>query len=197
MTTEDKPATRTATHQKLLVALAAGHTQPEAARIVGVTTRTVRRYVADPLFRAELEETMRELVAQVCADGGRDDLGGGDAEGAAGEPGRVGEVEVGERDHGDEPALPGGGAGQPHRRFGGAGARPAGAAVNRLARILRLEQQLGQATQEEKRQSLAALTDEQLEKLEAAWADGEEAVGRCWNELRSWPGGRADRFLKG
>ena len=67
MTTEDRPARRTTTHQKLLVALAAGHTQPEAARIVGVTTRTIRRYVADPLFRAELEEAKRELVAGVCA----------------------------------------------------------------------------------------------------------------------------------
>ena len=55
--------------------------------------------------------------------------------------------------------------------------------MNRLARILRLEQQLGQATREEKQEALAALSDEQLEALEAAWALGEEEVQRLWRSI--------------
>lgn len=67
MTTQDTPRRRTPNHQRILMALAAGHSQAEVARVVGVNVRTVKRYVADPLFRAELEETKRELVAQVSA----------------------------------------------------------------------------------------------------------------------------------
>lgn len=67
MTTQDTPRRQTPNHQKILMALATGHSQAEVARVVGVNVRTVKRYVADPLFRAELEEAKRELVAQICA----------------------------------------------------------------------------------------------------------------------------------
>lgn len=60
-----------------------------------------------------------------------------------------------------------------------------------MARLLRLEHVFGQATEKEKKQALAGLTDEQLEELESAWADGEDAAERLWESVlqEAGPGG--------
>ena len=54
-------------NEKLLAALAAGNTIPEAAKIAGLSPRTAHRRVADPLFPAELDVYRREIVRRSAA----------------------------------------------------------------------------------------------------------------------------------
>lgn len=63
----DRPAQRRRGDEVLLGALAAGHTHAEAARIAHLTARTVRRRMADPLFRVELDDLKRTVVQQTAA----------------------------------------------------------------------------------------------------------------------------------
>lgn len=65
--TDTSPRRRRKGEIAILEALAAGHTQTETAKIAGVGRRTVERCVADPLFRAELDEAKRELARQCVA----------------------------------------------------------------------------------------------------------------------------------
>lgn len=55
--------------------------------------------------------------------------------------------------------------------------------MNRLLRLERLEKALLRPTKPESEQLLASLSDDQLEALEAAWADGPEAAERCLTSL--------------
>lgn len=64
---QDKPAARRRGDEALLAALAAGHTYAEAARVAHLSDRTVRRRMADPLFRAELDDLKRTVVQQTAA----------------------------------------------------------------------------------------------------------------------------------
>lgn len=48
-----------------VAAMAAGLTQTEAAATVGVKDRTARRYMADPLVRAELARAQDGILSQV------------------------------------------------------------------------------------------------------------------------------------
>jgi hypothetical protein len=45
----------TSTREKAAVALATGHTQPEVADIAGVADRTIRRWLNNPEFSAEVD----------------------------------------------------------------------------------------------------------------------------------------------
>ena len=51
----------------VLAALAAGATQQEAAERVGVSERTVRRWLADATFRAKLTQLQREMTERALA----------------------------------------------------------------------------------------------------------------------------------
>lgn len=63
----DKPAVRRRGDEILLAALAAGHSNPEAGKIAGLSAKTVQRRLRDPLFRAELDDLKREIVQQTAA----------------------------------------------------------------------------------------------------------------------------------
>lgn len=63
----DRPARRRRGDEVLLAALAAGHSHPEAGKLAGLSERTVRRRLADPLFRAELDAMKREVVQRTAA----------------------------------------------------------------------------------------------------------------------------------
>lgn len=63
----DKPAPRRKGDEVVLAALAAGHTYSQAAKIAGLSTKTVQRRMADPLFRAELDELKLQVVQQTAA----------------------------------------------------------------------------------------------------------------------------------
>ncbi len=51
----------------MLAALAAGHSNPEAGKIAGLSSKTVQRRLADPLFRAELDDVKLQIVQQTAA----------------------------------------------------------------------------------------------------------------------------------
>jgi hypothetical protein len=51
----------------LLGALAAGHTYPEAAKLANLSLATVKRRMADPLFRLELDDLKRQVTQQTAA----------------------------------------------------------------------------------------------------------------------------------
>jgi hypothetical protein len=53
--------------ERLLAALASGLTIPEAAKEAGLSPRTAHRRMANPLFRAELDEYRREVVRRASA----------------------------------------------------------------------------------------------------------------------------------
>jgi hypothetical protein len=63
----DKPAVRRRGDEMLLSALAAGHSNPEAGKIAGLSSKTVQRRLSDPLFRAELDDLKRQMVQQTAA----------------------------------------------------------------------------------------------------------------------------------
>lgn len=63
----DKPARRRKGDEAVLAALAAGHSHAEAAKIAGLSAKTVQRRMADPLFRAELDELKLHVVQQTAA----------------------------------------------------------------------------------------------------------------------------------
>jgi hypothetical protein len=67
MSTDTKPARRRPGDEKILGALAAGHPYSEAARVAGVSSKTVQRRMADPLFRAEVEEMKLQIVQSTAA----------------------------------------------------------------------------------------------------------------------------------
>jgi|SRR5829696_2003060 len=67
MKTKDKPARRMPGDEAIISALACGHPYSEAARVAGVSDRTVRRRMQDPLFRAEVEEMRRTVMEQTSA----------------------------------------------------------------------------------------------------------------------------------
>lgn len=48
--------------EKLLAALVNCNTKAEAARIAGVTTKTIYAYLRDPAFKKEYEEAKRHLI---------------------------------------------------------------------------------------------------------------------------------------
>jgi hypothetical protein len=63
----DRPAARRRGDEVILAALAAGHSLGEAAKIAGLSRKTVQRRMADPLFRGELEEVKLQIVQQTAA----------------------------------------------------------------------------------------------------------------------------------
>jgi hypothetical protein len=52
---------------RLIVELLDGKTHEDAARVVGISSATVRRRLADPAFRAQLDAARQELVAGTVA----------------------------------------------------------------------------------------------------------------------------------
>jgi hypothetical protein len=67
MRTDTRPARRRPGDEKILAALASGHPYSEAARIAKVSSKTVQRRMADPLFRVEVEELRARVVQQTAA----------------------------------------------------------------------------------------------------------------------------------
>ena len=65
--TTNMPAPRHRGDEAILAALAAGHTYDEAATLAKVSRRTVERRMADPLFRAQLDDAKRIVVQQTAA----------------------------------------------------------------------------------------------------------------------------------
>lgn len=63
----DRPARRRKGDEAVLAALAAGHTNVEAAKIARLSAKTVQRRLNDPLFRAELDELKLQVVQQTAA----------------------------------------------------------------------------------------------------------------------------------
>jgi hypothetical protein len=59
----------TSTREKAAVALAAGHTQPEVADIAGVADRTIRRWLDNPEFSAEVDRL--SIMLGIAAKGHR------------------------------------------------------------------------------------------------------------------------------
>lgn len=67
MTTTEPRRIRKRGEEALLAALAAGHSYREAAKITGLSLTTVKRRMADPLLRLELEDLKRQVVQQTAA----------------------------------------------------------------------------------------------------------------------------------
>ena len=64
---KNRAARRRRGDEQILSALAAGKSYREAAREAGLSYKTVQRRVADPLFRAELDDLKRNVVRQAAA----------------------------------------------------------------------------------------------------------------------------------
>jgi hypothetical protein len=67
VTPTDTPRPRRRADEALLAALAAGHTYQEAATLANLSLRTVKRRMADPLFRLELDDVKREVTQRTAA----------------------------------------------------------------------------------------------------------------------------------